>query len=386
MPGEKTRVLLVEDNPGDARLIRELLQDAGDADVLLDEAQRVDEASALLDQHEFDVLLLDLSLPDSHGFETFAKLHAHASRVPIVVLTGHDDEAMALAAVKAGAQDYLVKGLVSAELLTRAIRYAIERHGLLQREQEAAAQLRALDEVKSVFIAAVAHDLRSPLTVIQGYAAMLDRRPDDMSLQQARKSVGEIVAAAKRMDRLISALLDLERLTGGSSAPVRKPVLFPALAVESVEGLDLGGHTLEMDVSALSATLDPVLFERIIQNLLLNAATHTPSGTSIWLRISAKEHGVLIAVEDEGPGVPDDTKALIFEPFRRGPLADSVRGSGVGLYLVSRFSEFHGGRSWVEDRPGGGASFQVYLPDAAESLAGVTGSIPSPDTRREPVF
>jgi signal transduction histidine kinase len=377
----------VEDNPGDARLIRELLQDAGDADVVLEEANRLEEASAVLRRADFDIVLLDLSLPDSHGFDTFARLHADEPDVPIVVLTGLDDEAMALAAVKAGAQDFLVKGHVSADLLTRSIRYAIERHGLLQREQENAAQLRALDEIKSVFIAAVAHDLRSPLTVIHGYATMLDKRAEGLSPEQAG-NVREIVAASNRMDRLISALLDLERLTGGHSQPVRKPVMFPAFAVEILEGLDLSGHTLELDVSALNASLDPVLVERILQNLLLNAASYTPAGTSIWLRISAEEDGVLIRVEDEGPGVPDDTKALIFEPFRRGLLTDSIRGSGVGLYLVSRFSEFHGGRSWVEDRPGGGASFRVYLPDlidpvsvTAATMAHILG--PDPDTRRE---
>jgi signal transduction histidine kinase len=387
MPGEKTRVLLVEDNPGDARLIRELLQDAGDADVVLEEANRVEDASAVLRRADFDIVLLDLSLPDSHGFDTFARLHADEPDVPIVVLTGLDDEAMALAAVKAGAQDFLVKGHVSADLLTRSIRYAIERHGLLQREQENAAQLRALDEIKSVFIAAVAHDLRSPLTVIHGYATMLDKRAEGLSPEQAG-NVREIVAASNRMDRLISALLDLERLTGGHSQPVRKPVMFPAFAVEILEGLDLSGHTLELDLSALNASLDPVLVERILQNLLLNAASYTPAGTSIWLRISAEEDGVLIRVEDEGPGVPDDTKALIFEPFRRGLLTDSIRGSGVGLYLVSRFSEFHGGRSWVEDRPGGGASFRVYLPDLIDPVSVTAATIahilgPDPDTRRE---
>jgi sigma-B regulation protein RsbU (phosphoserine phosphatase) len=366
---QPTRILLVEDNPGDARLIRELLRDADQAAILLEQADLLEDALARLPHGDIDLVLLDLSLPDCHGLQTFTRLHADASNVPIVVLTGLDDEAVALAAVKAGAQDYLVKGQVGTDLLTRSIRYAIERqhlltelHDLLQREQEDAAQLRALDEMKSVFIAAAAHDLRTPLTVIQGFATLLDQQADTTPPEQSRARLREIIRAAERVNRLLSSLLDLERLSGGHSEPVRKLIMFPALVAQIIEGLDLDGHALETEVTAVNATLDPVLVERIVQNLLLNAATHTPTGTSIWLRISPTEGGVLIAVEDEGPGVPDETKTLIFEPFRRGPTTSSIRGSGVGLYLVSRFSELHGGRSWVEDRPGGGASFQVFLP------------------------
>jgi signal transduction histidine kinase len=216
--------------------------------------------------------------------------------------------------------------------------------------------------MKSVFIAAAAHDLRTPLTVIQGFATLLDQQADTTTPEQSHARLREIIRAAERVNRLLSSLLDLERLSGGHSEPVRKLIMCPALVAQIIEGLDLDGHPLETEVTAVNATLDPVLVERIVQNLLLNAATHTPTGTSIWLRISPKEGGVLIAVEDEGPGVPDETKTLIFEPFRRGPKTSSIRGSGVGLYLVSRFSELHGGRSWVEDRPGGGASFQVFLP------------------------
>src|SRR5581483_11717316 len=105
------------------------------------------------------------------------------------------------------------------------------------------------------------------------------------------------------------------------------------------------------------------MVERIVDNLLANAARHTPTGSLVSLSVRRNGDGVLIAVEDDGPGVPDDLKERIFEIFDRGR-ADSaaVPGTGIGLSLVAQFAALHGGCAWVEDRPGGGASFRVVLP------------------------
>ncbi len=127
------RVLLVEDNPGDARLLREMLQEIDSARYDLIHLQRLEEATQRLREERPDVVLLDLLLPDSHGLDTFRRVHACAPGVPILVLSGHDDEALAAQAVREGAQDYLVKGQTNSPLLARAMRYAIERK---RRERE----------------------------------------------------------------------------------------------------------------------------------------------------------------------------------------------------------------------------------------------------------
>jgi signal transduction histidine kinase len=112
--------------------------------------------------------------------------------------------------------------------------------------------------------------------------------------------------------------------------------------------------------------VDASKVERIVENLLANAARHTPPDTTIWVRVGPERGGVLICVEDDGPGVSDTLRDTIFEPFRQGPHAPSHSpGVGIGLSLVAKFAELHGGRAWVEERPGGGASFKVYLPGAA---------------------
>jgi two-component system cell cycle sensor histidine kinase/response regulator CckA len=121
------RVLLVEDNPGDARLFTELVRDTGAGQWKLVHVDRLSAAVERLNRETFDVMLLDLSLPDADGLDTLIRAHTQAPKVPIVVLTGHDDEALAVRAVRAGAQDYLVKGRMDGDLLVRSIRYASER-------------------------------------------------------------------------------------------------------------------------------------------------------------------------------------------------------------------------------------------------------------------
>src|SRR5882672_2796741 len=124
---EGIRVLLVEDNPGDVRLFLELLRETGAGHVKLEHVDRLSTALERLSNQTFDVVLLDLSLPDAQGLDTLVRAHAHAPSVPIVVLTGLDDQALAVKAVRAGAQDYLVKGRVDGDLLVRSMRYATER-------------------------------------------------------------------------------------------------------------------------------------------------------------------------------------------------------------------------------------------------------------------
>ncbi len=140
------RVLLVEDNPGDARLLTELLRDAGADHLKMVHVDRLAAAIERLDRDSFDVMLLDLSLPDADGLDTLVRAHAHAPKIPIVVLTGHDDEALAVRAVRSGAQDYLVKGRVDGELLARSIRYASERGRSLEALERREEHYRSLIE------------------------------------------------------------------------------------------------------------------------------------------------------------------------------------------------------------------------------------------------
>jgi signal transduction histidine kinase len=119
-----------------------------------------------------------------------------------------------------------------------------------------------------------------------------------------------------------------------------------------------------VDAPTVPIAVDAPKVERIMENLVVNAAKHTTAGTTIWVRVQRQRDGVLLLVEDEGPGVPAALREQVFQPLHTGRnIADHAPGSGIGLALVAQFASLHGGRAWVQDRPGGGASFRV-LPDA----------------------
>jgi signal transduction histidine kinase len=123
----------------------------------------------------------------------------------------------------------------------------------------------------------------------------------------------------------------------------------------------LDGHPVRVDADSVLVEVDSTKVERIIENLLVNAAKHTPPATPVRVRVTSRADGVELAVEDEGPGIPKELRIEIFDPFRQGPDAGG-QGVGIGLSLVKRFAELHGGSAHVEDRVGGGARFVVWLP------------------------
>ena len=239
-----------------------------------------------------------------------------------------------------------------------------------RRERDAAERLRALDEMKNTFLAAVSHELRSPLTSILGLSITLERAPE-MQAHDRDDLLRRLAFNARKLDRLLKDLLDIDRLNRGIVEPQYRTVDVEALIRDCVESLDASaGRAIELDLSPLVLRLDPPKLERIVENLVTNAVRHTPSSCRIWVRMVAVDGGALLTVEDDGPGVPPEIRDEIFEPFRQGPTASSHSpGTGVGLSLVARFAELHNGRAWVEDRPGGGAAFRVFLPTRADDDA-----------------
>jgi PAS domain S-box-containing protein len=231
----------------------------------------------------------------------------------------------------------------------------------LAREQAAAENLRQTDTFKTTLLSAVSHDLRTPLTIVLGFAEQLQRELDSLPPADIRTMIDPIVANAHRLERLIQNLLDMDRLTRTSVRPKLEDSDLASISQRVVASLELPGRSVELVTDPAPALLDVALVERILENLVINVTRHTPAGTPLTVRTWTSGDEVLLAVEDRGPGVPRESRTRIFEAFERGA-ADHSPGTGVGLSLVHRFAELHGGRAWVEDRIGGGASFRVALP------------------------
>jgi PAS domain S-box-containing protein len=238
-----------------------------------------------------------------------------------------------------------------------------------EREREVAERLRSVDEMKNAFLSAVSHELRTPLASVIGFARTLQEHGAGLPPEERSGMLDRLVANALKLERLLSDLLDLDRLARGIVEPRRQPIDVGALARRIAADTDTRGRIVRVRAESVEVRVDPSQVERIMENLLVNAAKHTPDDSAVHLRVSGRGEGVLIVVEDEGEGVPDDLKEEVFQPFVRGMRSvDHAPGTGIGLSLVARFAELHGGRAWVEDRPGGGASFRVFLADApAES-------------------
>src|SRR6202051_3007875 len=170
MKEKALQVVLVEDNAGDARLLHEMFRTEKPGSFELTHLLRMSEAMIHLGKGGVDVVLLDMGLPDAHGLDTVRQAHSVAPGVPLIVLTGLDDEALAAEAMKEGAQDYLIKGQIENRALPRALRHAIERHRM-QRETDLIRtnQMQFKDE----FLSHVSHELRSPLTAIYQFVTIL---------------------------------------------------------------------------------------------------------------------------------------------------------------------------------------------------------------------
>jgi PAS domain S-box-containing protein len=248
----------------------------------------------------------------------------------------------------------------------------------LEVEREAAKRLRSLDEMKNTFLQAVSHDLRTPLAAILGLAVTLDREEVELPREETRDMARRIAANARKLDRMVTDLLDLDRLARGIVEPKRRATDVGALVGRIAEDSDLMSQgRVEVDADEAVVDVDAAKVERIVENLLANTARHTPAGTPVRMAVERLDGGVLIVVEDRGPGVPEELREAIFEPFRQGPGApEHSPGVGVGLTLVRRFAELHGGRAWVQERDGGGASFRVFLPSVGDPKAG-TGAEPA---------
>ncbi len=244
--------------------------------------------------------------------------------------------------------------------LASLVGVAVDRERLEQEAIDADA-LRRSDTVKTAVLQAVSHDLRSPLTAIRAAADGL--RSEELDLDESDRAglVETIQIETRRLDRLVSNLLELSRLQADAASPV--PELWSVddlvgQALDEVNGSERVEVVFAHEVPPVR--VDATQIQRVLANLLENALKFSPPETPVQVRVTCTRKEAIVRIVDRGPGIPEDELERIFEPFHRG--ADSGRGAGLGLAIARGFAEANAGRVWAESHPGQGASFALALP------------------------
>jgi signal transduction histidine kinase len=371
MKEKALQVLLVEDNAGDARLLHEMFSKERPDSFELTHLLRMSEAVIHLAKGGVDIVLLDMGLPDGHGLDTVRRAHAVAPGVPVIVLTGLDDETLAAEAMKEGAQDYLIKGQIENRALPRALRHAIERH----RMQTETDLIRTHQmQFKDEFLSHVSHELRSPLTAIYQFVTiLLDRLAGELNLEQ-HAYLEIVLRNVKQLQSMIHDLLEVTRVQAGrlmielQCTAVSDAIFY---TVNTLQGAATAkGITLSSDMECRvpSVCADPTRIRQILIILVDNAIKFTPANGAVKVQARMLEEDpnlLVLEVSDSGCGIHPDMTERIFERLFQAsddPALADRKGLGLGLYICKELVTRQGGQIWAKSVPGQGSVFSVTLP------------------------
>jgi signal transduction histidine kinase len=378
------KVLLIEDNLAEARLMQERLKESPVKQFVLVHVQRLQQALDQLHDDCFDAILLDLSLPDSTGLESLTPLLKTAPSVPIVVLTNTNDDDLALAAVRQGAQDYLVKRQVNSGVLIRSLCYAIERkqvtealktvnQALEASVQERTAELvkaKEMNQFKSDFASILLHDFRSPLTTILLATGLLQHNDQKLSQEKKCAHFQLIRSAINDMARLLDEFLLLSQAEAGKLTCKLIPMELEQFCRKLVEEAKLSTHAKNLRLTfhcchgerLHGSVWDESLLKHILSNVLNNAIKYSPAGSLVQFDLTVEEKAVTFRFQDQGIGIPKADQAQLFQPFFRAHNAARIPGTGLGLTIVKKCVEAHGGEMVLQSEVGLGTTFTVTLP------------------------
>ena len=402
------RVLAVEDDPLYADLVRHLLRRDRSADYELRCARTLAEGIAVLETEVVDVVLADLHLPDSAGMDTVTRLLARAHDLPLVVLTGVDDDKVGTEAVRRGAQDYLVKQEVRGGILGRVLRYAIERKAVEAREVRRGADLEAayaeLERTQGMLVQAermsaigqmasgIAHEVKNPLTIVVQTIDYLDRvligdDENERASSEVARRLDAMRDAVDRADAIVRELLEFSR----PARPQLEPVQLATVVQRSVDLATTQLSRVPVDVTVepgpagLTSVTDARQLSQVIVNLVLNALQAAEPGSSVVARtaqdfvapLASELHAVragselpigarvvVCEIEDTGRGIPADLLPRVFDPFftTKAP----GEGAGLGLAVSRRIVEQLGGYLEISSRLGRGTRARIVLPERIE--------------------
>jgi signal transduction histidine kinase len=384
------RLLVVDDEESVALTVSEVLRQDG---FVVETASSGQEAVGRLDKAEYDLVLTDLRMEGGDGLSVLAELRRRAPLTISIVLTGFASVESAIAALRQGAYDYLVKPCII-EDLRHTVRRGVEHRRLMQAEREARAKLEQLNRdlerrveertaelthlnqeladanrAKDIFLATLSHELRTPLTPVLGWVNLL--RTSNLDEAARAQALDTIERNARLQARLIDDLLDISRIVSGKLQLEYEPTDLNAIVESAAETVrsSAAARGINLEVALTDAPLilhgSPVRLQQIVWNLLSNGIKFTESGGTVHVRVEADEREARVRVEDTGLGIAPEFLPHVFDRFRQadGTTTRQHGGLGLGLAIVDALAKLHGGRAEAQsDGIGHGSRFTFTMP------------------------
>ena len=361
------QVLLVDDDEDDYLIVRSIISRIPGAPFKLSWVSSYEEATAAIAKAEHDIYLVDYRLGALTGIELLSQIDLIQRPEPFIILTGAGDERVERQAMKMGVADYLVKGTFSPELLSRVMRYSLERKRL---EAQRVNQLVELNRSKDEFIALASHQLRTPATAVKQYVGMvLGGYAGDVTDQQ-RDFLQSAYDSNERQINVVNDILRVAQLDLKRTV-LRKQEIDIGQVVAGVindSEIEFKGRkqtiTYNPPASPILAEVDPEQFRMAVGNIIDNASKYTPQGKQIAIRLTEKADMVSVVIEDQGVGIAADDFDKLFKKFSRidNPLTVIVGGTGLGLYWANEVVRMHDGRIYVTSEIDKGTTFTICIP------------------------
>lgn len=359
-------MLVVDDEPSNLNLLETVLSRVGYQIALF---MRGQDALAAAGEFAPDVILLDIRMPGLDGYEVCSRLKADVKTrgVPVIFMSGLTSGDDIAAGFNAGGVDFVTKPVHQLELLAR-----LNMHVRLFRAYNSLAEqhqaLRELEKYRDTLVHMVVHDMRSPLQSILGHLQFIEQSAGDRLGKDDRLCLSQAIGATRRLSRLTSEIIDVNRLETKCMPVHSRPVALLSLVNRLVtsEIVYTRGHkiavTVGVDCPRLEA--DPLLLERVLMNLIDNAIKYSPDDTTVTVGAAPDPHGVRVWVQNQGVGVPAEHQQRIFQKFTTLHQDDGLRekSSGLGLAFCKLAVEAQGGKIGVENPLEGGCRFWFVIP------------------------
>lgn len=361
-------VLAVDDTPGNLRVLLEVLGSVGHEVLVATDGKSALETARYAHP---DLILLDVLMPGMDGYETCAKLKADetTNRIPIIFMTALSETAEKVRAFDTGAVDYITKPFEHSELLARVNTHLIvSRLGLdLEKRNH---ELEELNRIKGEFMSMAAHDVRNPLASVVACADLIDSIIESAPPEKIRRFVSQISAASRRINTIITNLLDVDAIDLGQRRLALTAKDLNEVAANVVEQNRVKAREKNIEIEFVAppepamGLIDINAAEQVLENIISNAVKYSPPGREVRVKLSATSDVVRIEVSDQGPGISEDDQRQMFGKFRRltaQPTAGEP-STGLGLWIVKRLTEAMNGTIACQSSLGHGTTFIASWP------------------------